>query len=337
MNNNMLGDIQQHIREHSFPGVYLLTGDQAYLIRQARLALEHALVAEGDTMNCTRYVSERVDINEFREMAFTYPFFAEKRVLILDETGILKTEKDTLVELFAGLPETTCIIIIEAEADKRTSVYRWIKKNGYVAEALQKDQNERQMMDAAVAWFKKAGKKIRRGDAALLAAFVGDDLYVLRNEVDKLIAYSGEESVISREAIDTLVGSRIENRIFELTDAIASGDKSKVLDRYNELLMLKEAPMRILYMITRQYRILLIACEMNARGTDSRTIAKEAGVQPYFIGKVLKQLTGYSKDAVLDYLDACLETEERIKTGKEGDRLGLETLLISLTEKTPVI
>ena len=44
-------EIRRQIKEREFHKVYLLTGDESYLILQAKQLLLHALVADGDEMN----------------------------------------------------------------------------------------------------------------------------------------------------------------------------------------------------------------------------------------------------------------------------------------------
>ena len=83
-------EIRRQIKERSFYKVYLLTGDENYLVMQARHLLKEALVADGDEMNYTLFEETRIDMQHLKELALTYPFFSEKRLLMLDRTGILK-------------------------------------------------------------------------------------------------------------------------------------------------------------------------------------------------------------------------------------------------------
>ena len=135
-------ELTKQIKEKSFHKVYLLTGDEPYLVLQAKHMLKNAMIKEGDTMNYAAFTDGKIDLNTLQELAFTYPFFSEKRLLLLDGTGILKTGKDEFVSIMENMPETTCIIVCEPEVDKRSKVYKWIKKNGYVGEFLKKNQKK---------------------------------------------------------------------------------------------------------------------------------------------------------------------------------------------------
>lgn len=326
-------DIQKDIKDRTFKKVYLLTGDEGYLIHQIKRALIQALVVAGDTMNYHSFDLDRIDLKELSDLALSYPFFAEKRVIVLDGVNILKTGKEEFVDLCNRLPDSTCMIIIEEKVDKRSSAYKWIKKNGYVAEAKKEDLTEEELKKYIAGWFKKAGKKISSKDASFLVHRIGKDLYQLHGEVSKLISYTGKEEEIRREDIEALVTVNIEDKIFELTEAIAAGNHDLVKTRYQEMILLKEPPLRILYMMTRQYRILTIVSDMTARRMSDQEIAGAAGIRGFAVRKNKALLRGYDTRNLERILDTCLETENRIKTGLIGDRIGLEALLFQLTDR----
>ena len=81
-------ELTKQIKEKSFHKVYLLTGDEPYLVLQAKHMLKNAMIKEGDTMNYAAFTDGKIDLNTLQELAFTYPFFSEKRLLLLDGTGI---------------------------------------------------------------------------------------------------------------------------------------------------------------------------------------------------------------------------------------------------------
>ena len=197
-------ELTKQIKEKSFHKVYLLTGDEPYLVLQAKHMLKNAMIKEGDTMNYAAFTDGKIDLNTLQELAFTYPFFSEKRLLLLDGTGILKTGKDEFVSIMENMPETTCIIICEPEVDKRSKVYKWIKKNGYVGEFLKKNQTEKVLLRWIAALLGKEKKQIRENNARYFLQKTGDDMFQIKNEIDKLIAYAGDREEITQADIDAV-------------------------------------------------------------------------------------------------------------------------------------
>lgn len=326
-------EIKRQIKERSFYKVYLLTGDENYLLMQARQMLRQALVAEGDEMNYTLFEDSKVDMQQLRELAMTYPFFSEKRLLVLDRTGILKSGKDTLVEIMEHLPETTCMVICEPEIDKRSKAYKWIKKNGYVGEFLKKNQTEKVLLRWIATILSKEKKQIRESDARYFLERVGDDMFQIKNETEKLISYVGNRIEITRDDIDMISSGEIQNKIFDMVSAIAKGDKKQALDYYNALILLKEPPMHILFLIVRQYKILLMICNMRSLHKSDKEIAQAAGIPTFAIRKNESQLRGYDLRSLENCISQCIQMEEQIKTGKISDQMAVELLIVGLSER----
>ena len=327
-------EIKRQIKERSFYKVYLLTGDEPYLVLQAKHMLKKAMVKEGDTMNYAAFTDGKVDINTLQQLAFTYPFFSEKRVLLLDGTGILKTGKDEFVNIMEKMPETTCIVICEPEVDKRSKVFKWIKKNGYVAEFLKKNQTEKVLLRWIATLLGKEKKQIRENNALYFLQKTGDDMFQIKNETDKLIAYVGEREEITKADIDAIASGEVQDKIFELVDAIANGNKTAALQYYNDLILLKEPPMHILFLIVRQYRILHIIANMRGLRKTDDAIAKTAGIPRFVIRKNEKQLRRYGEKTLEKCMEECIQIEEEIKTGRIGDQIGVETLICKLLLKS---
>lgn len=327
-------EIKRQIKEKSFYKVYLLTGDEPYLVLQAKHMLKKAMVKEGDTMNYAAFTDGKADINTLQQLAFTYPFFSEKRVLLLDGTGILKTGKDEFVNIMEKMPETTCIVICEPEVDKRSKVFKWIKKNGYVAEFLKKNQTEKVLLRWIATLLGKEKKQIRENNALYFLQKTGDDMFQIKNETDKLIAYVGEREEITKADIDAIVSGEVQDKIFELVDAIANGNKTAALQYYNDLILLKEPPMHILFLIVRQYRILHIIANMRGLRKTDDAIAKTAGIPRFVIRKNEKQLRRYGEKTLEKCMEECIQIEEEIKTGRIGDQIGVETLICKLLLKS---
>ena len=78
----------------------------------------------------------------------------------------------------------------------------------------------------------------------------------LGQELEKLFCYCMNHTEITAADIDEICTTQIGNHIFDMVDAVAAKEQKKALDYYYDLLTLKEPPMRILYLLTRQFRIL---------------------------------------------------------------------------------
>ena len=86
----------------------------------------------------------------------------------------------------------------------------------------------------------KEKKQIRENDAIYFLQKVGDDMFQIKNETDiKLIADVGEKEEITKEDIDAITSGEVQDKIFDLVDAIARGNKPAALGYYNDLITFK--------------------------------------------------------------------------------------------------
>lgn len=326
-------EIKKQIKENHFNKVYLLMGEEDYLINQAKKLLKNAMVGPDDEMNYMLIENSKIDYNSLSEYLMTLPFFSEKRVVILDRTDVIKNGKDQFLNILKSLPDTSCVIICENKVDKKTKAYKWIKNNQYVREFLKKDQTEKVLLKWIASMLARENKRIREADAAYFLERIGNDMYMLQNETAKLIAYVGDRDEIRREDIESISSGEVENKIFDMISAIAAGQKQKALSCYDDLIILREAPLRILALIVRQYRILLITRNMRSLRKLDSEIASKAGAPVFAIRKSAPLLSGYSQEDLEKCLNQCVQTEEDIKTGRIADQMGVETLILSLLER----
>ena len=123
-------NLQEDIKNQDFKKVYLLYGEEKYLLQQYRNKLEKALVPEGDTMNFSLFQGKKTEPREVIELAETMPFFADRRVIFLEDTGFFKNQCQELPEYMAELPDYLCMVFVEDQVDKRSRMYKAVKKYG---------------------------------------------------------------------------------------------------------------------------------------------------------------------------------------------------------------
>ena len=89
--------INQDIKNQTFQNIYLLYGEEAYLKKQYKDRLKAAVCGE-DTMNYAYFEGKNTDVNEIISIADTMPFFAEKRLVVIENSGFFKKADEKIVE-----------------------------------------------------------------------------------------------------------------------------------------------------------------------------------------------------------------------------------------------
>ncbi|MGN0255183.1 MAG: DNA polymerase III subunit delta, partial [Chordicoccus sp.] len=178
-----------------------------------------------------------------------------------------------------------------------------------------------------------ASLRIRKSDMDYLLLRTGSDMTHISIEVDKLINYCEGKGIrdIGRDEIGAVVSERTENRIFDMVSAVTGGRRKEAMDLYADLLALKEPPMRILFLIGRQFNQLLIIREMNSGGSGVSEIAQKAGMPPFAVRRNLPLAKRYTEKQLRDAVRICVDAETAVKTGLMGDRLSVELVLAQLS------
>ena len=295
--------LNQDIKDKTFRRVYLLFGDEPFLVNSYKKRLREAIAGD-DTMNYNYFEGKGMNVNEIIGLADTMPFFAERRLVLVDGSGFFKSSApEELVNYIPEIPESTCMVFVESEVDKRNKLYKKVKDNGYAAELKKQDAD--QLMRWAAGILSKDGKKITRQVMEYFMERTGDDMENIRMELEKLICYTMGREVITKEDVEAVGTVHVTNRIFEMVTAIVAGNTRKAMDLYEDLLTLKEPPM----------------------GAQKSEIASRVKVPPFVAGKLMAQARAFTREQILSYVEFCVESEEAVKTGRLSDRLAVELLI----------
>lgn len=319
-------NIVKDIEKKELRRVYLIYGEEKYLVRNIKNKLIHGIVAEGDTMNFTRYQGKDFTVREVIASADTLPFFADYRVVLIEDSGFMKSANDEMAEYIAHIPESTVMIFVESEVDKRNKIYKQVKNAGYICECTRMKNAE--LVKWVLVRLNKENKKITRENMNYFLEKVGDDMDNITGELDKLLGYTYGREVIEREDIDKVCISEITGKIFEMVDAIGNKNQQKALDLYYDLIAVREAPMKILYMLTRQFHIMLSLKEMTAMGKSAAEMAKNMGVQNFIVNKTLGQCRNFSVQTIRKAIDDCLKMEEAVKMGNMNEKMAVEMVIV---------
>lgn len=316
--------LNQDIKTGEFKQIYLLYGEEAFLKNSYKNRLKKAIIGD-DTMNFARFEGKGLDVDELIRLADTMPFFAERRLILVEDSGFFKSASDALVQYLPSMPDTTILLFVETEVDKRNRLYKKVKDMGYAAELNRQDSA--QLARWAGGILTREQKKITKHTMELFLSMAGDDMENIRMELEKLISYTLGREVITDEDVLAVCTVQVTNRIFEMVSAIVNRQPRKAMDLYEDLLTLKEPPMRILFLIARQFNQLLQVKDLMGKGMDKGTIASKLKMQPFVVGKTMPQARQFGREQILSYVEFCVETEEAVKSGRLQDRLAVELLI----------
>lgn len=320
--------LKEDIKTGNFKQVYLLYGEEDYLRKQYLDKLKKALMGDGDPMNYHYFEGREINVGALIDTAETMPFFADRRVMVIEESGLFKAEGEKLAEYLKELPEHAFFIFCESNPDKRSRLYKQISQVGYAAEF--KKQDERTLKSWIAKILKDEKKKITEDTAAYFIEKVGDDMKNISTELEKLICYCMDKEVVEKADVDAICVNNVANHIFDMVAAIADKKPKVALTLYYDLLALKEQPIGILALISKNMNTLLKLKQLRSKGYDNKGIAEKLGMHPYAVGKNMPQAAKFTEQQLMSAVRKCVEADEAIKTGKLKDTISVEMLILSV-------
>jgi DNA polymerase-3 subunit delta len=325
---------------------YILYGQDDFSLNQA---VEKIKADLGDremvATNTTNLEGQHLTLSELRNKCDAAPFLSSHRLVIVDgllgrfevkqsrprsgkgKSGNGLGEWEGLVSYVEQIPETTVLVLVDEEVKGHNPL---LKKLSPLAEVrtfpLLRGRDLKVWIQQRV---RGEGGDIAPQAVNLLAELIGGDLWAMNGEIQKLLLYS-QERPISEDDVKQLVSHVQEANIFALVDAVAEGRTELAQRILHRLYDDGVAPTYIMVMITRQFRLIAQAKDLE-KGLSRLQIQDRLGLKSsYSLDKTLGQAKLYDFEGVKRAYDKLLETDLAIKTGKYSDKLALELLVTEL-------
>jgi DNA polymerase-3 subunit delta len=340
--------LNEEIKAGKVRASYLFYGEEVYLRRQYRQRFKEALVKADDDMNYHYFEGNDTAVDAVIGAANTLPFLSDKRVIIWENSGLFAIEKKTeevaqtarakkkseahqaasevMLKYLETLPESTVLLFVESKVDKRSRLFKFYDKNDSAVEFPV--QSLGMLKKWVISTVKKEKKQISESTVAYLLDKTGTDMEIIHAELHKLVSFCYEREEISEADIAAVCTTQISNRIFAMIEAVAGKKQREALRLYYELLELREAPMKILSLLARQFNQLLQAKELKGKGYDNRSIAAKVGVPDFVVGKLLALASKFTDAQLRGAVFACGEADEAIKKGNLADQMSVELLIV---------
>jgi DNA polymerase III subunit delta len=310
--------------------IYFLYGPDSYRLREK---LKEIIAKHGASFEVERALANELELGEITSRFGANTLFAAKKFLVVE--GVLGKSfkyKEEFLKFLQNLnfPQDEFLIFVEEEADKRTSLFKYLEKNAeetYEFETLKGSEME--------AWLNKKidelGLKISRGNTQKLSAAVLSDTWLAAQELKKLSAYAGDKEIIGDD-IDALVLGRAADKIFELTDAIAEKNKPAALALLKNQMAGDDNEIRLLSMIIRQFRIMLQIKSLAEAGSqiDKYALGRSLGIHHYAVQKTLPLTKKYSFDELKKIYGQLLAIDIKMKSTSVSKAALLDKFVLEL-------
>lgn len=328
MNRN---EFLAQVQEKSLRGAYLFEGEEEHFKAEALSLARRAILPEGmEDLNET--VMENPDTDALIAASETLPFLADQRLIIVRDHPALSGRgegDDKLLSYLTNVPSSTVLIFYcNGKPDGRKKLYTTLKKYGTIVTFSPLKGAE--LTTWVTRTFKEAGKECNARTADYLIFTCGQDANRLSGEIAKIAAYRPEDPEVSPDDVKALATPSTECTVFEMVDAVVSGQSAKAMTLMRNQLRAGADRVFMLAMLLRQYKILQHIKVMQYEKQSREFITKNLGVPPFAVDQYTRQASLYNGSQIKKAVQYCLDMEFAVKSGRINQEGSLETVMLQL-------
>lgn len=308
--------------------VYHFTGEEDFLKREALEKLIQVLVEPSlKSFNLDLLQARGVKAEEIINLCATLPFGSKKRMVIVYESQKLQpTQKDELLKYLPHVPETSCLVLFSNTVDNRLKFYQGLKKIATEVDFSPLKGGE--VSDWIKDRVKKYNKKITLEGIGSLMEAVGNNLYELSNELEKLAIYVKDEELIKLEDVEMVVGYTRTENIFQLNQAIVEKTTGQALKILKDLSLSKERESSINYKLGDHF--LKLYQVKASKDQNIYNLAHALRTYSGFIIEYQDQAKNFSLEQLEKGLALLYQADSDLKSGKMPEKFLLELLVYEL-------
>ena len=313
----------------------LIFGDEELRKTEKRRELLSVLGTEGGPDH-NFFSGKDIDLAEVSSLSLTLPFFSSVRSLRLDDSGFFKgtTEQEDVMEFLKNVPESCVVIFTEQNAEKTNPAVKYVKEHGEVfefraAESLKNWKDAKEAKEDIRSWasdyVKSEGASIEKRALDELLSLAGFDMWNLKTEISKLIAYSGGNIRLSH--VCEITSRTVTDRVFDMVDLKLSGNTAAALSLFEDMLSIRVEPLKILYLLNRQFNQVYLIKDMEANRLPDAQILSRLNLKDWQLRKLREKSRGVSASQMLSMVRLCTETEYNVKSGDMTPQMAVEFIL----------
>lgn len=347
-----MDELLDEIAAGRFEPIYVLASDHPVLIERVVSALREAVVPPAARGFNYDVLEGKVTGNRIVALAQTLPMMAARRLVYVRELGTMPAdEAEPLLAYLAKPNPSTVILAVTSKLDKRIKLYSTLHKKGYLHVLEAPKRLDGWLREEA----KRLGVALEPPAISRLLDVVGADLSRLVLAIEQLGLFVGSDRrAVTSDDVDELIADTRERSVFELTDAIGSGDRARALAAVASLCDQRESAVGVVVMLARHVRQMAMVHALRAAGASRSEYPPKLGVPPFIVDKIVAQARSYSPAALaiatreLAAADRALKGDITLSTaagdpysgpqmralGRElGERIILERIVDSIVEQ----
>jgi len=330
-------DLIKGLKQGKLLPLYLFFGEEEFLIQEAvDLIISKAVEPGARDFNFNTVYCKGSSGNEIVNLAQTFPFMSDRRLVIAKEIEALKAaDLEELLAYLRSPSPTTCLLMIANKPRyEKKSVTSLVEANGAVVRVY--SILDRDILPWIDSWARQRGLSIQRDAAQYVWQILGNDLQAITNELQKATIYIKDRKNITFEDVKVVVGDFREYTPFDLADALGKKSREKAFLILSRLIQEGEQPVGILASIAWNFRRLMRAKAMETAGAGYDEIKKKMNIIFHQSASFQEQMRNYTLRELQGVFDVLINADKAMKSSGIGGRLVLERMILRLCGNDPV-
>ncbi|PJI07094.1 MULTISPECIES: DNA polymerase III subunit delta [Clostridium] len=335
-------ELEENINRNKINNVYVMCGFNEKLMKEdINKILKKSVDASFETLNYSTFDGNNIEFDEIMNACETVPFMSEKRVVVVYRADFLSDNSNgsnknydklikSIEKYVTNIPEY-CILILyyvfDNPREKPSYKVRKFDKKACVVEfsKLRGMQLQKKVKEV----FQEKKKPIGKTELNYFCSKVDNNMDIIYNEVEKLCCYTLDRE-ITKQDIDKILQPNENDDIFNLVDYISQSRPEMAVTVLNEIMYKGVKANSILYMIERQFKLMLSIKVGIESGKTKEILSRELKLNPYVCEKMMNECKRFSMKKILKALEICLNTEKELKSVSKDPKFKMETLIINI-------
>lgn len=318
-------DLKSSLKTGSKPAYMLVGVDEFLLSSSYGLIVKYANIEIPD-LNIIKFSEGVIDCVDVVRALNTLPIFSDKKLVYLDLRMAKKSDIKNVKALneYLSIPNMSSILIINLGANDEDF---GVDKNAI--ELVDCNRLDEKIVKAKIlATMRSFNKAITESAVAKLIEYCLCDLSKIIVECEKLVAYVGDRATVEEKDVDEIVTRSIEYQVFELTDALAKKNSTKVFEILKDMESKKDEYKMLPALIFSHFRRLFHVA-IN-QGLSNGEIAKMLGVKEYAVKMSASQSKLFSKSSLKKINNLCADIDFDLKTSNISLNNAVELIVLSI-------
>lgn len=323
-------DLNRQIKKGDIKNIYLFNVSEEHIARSMLEVLKKKIVDENfEELNFTVFEAKKINLSELNALIETMPMMSDKRLILIDSEYFYKNKNEgkLLAETLKDVPDYTTIVFFKkGSLDKRTALYKAIKKYGSVVDINKLNSYELDswlrnklkksgvMLNSnAVGYFIEASGYLHRDSTTDLGYFI--------SETEKLKMLPGvEDKLLTKDDIHRVISVNINDEIFKLVDSLMNKDLNTAFNLYANLKYNNVSYMNIHSLVVKHLREVFICKSYLANNKPQKKIeADYPSIHPYSIKLAIAASKKYDDKTLMKLIEKCADIEFKLKSGELSD------------------